>query len=98
MLVLSRKPGESLRVGEDVRITVVSTASGQVRIGIEAPENVTIYREEVYERIVQANVEAAKASASAVDAIAPPRTSKPSRGAGHPSRKPGPSGKSGDSG
>lgn len=89
MLVLSRKPGESLRVGENVRITVVSTASGQVRIGIEAPENVTIYREEVYQRIVQANVEAAQASASAVGSIAPPRTSKTSKGAGRPSQKPG---------
>jgi carbon storage regulator len=76
MLVLSRKPGESLRVGEDVRITVVSTASGQVRIGIEAPEDVTIYREEVYERIVQANLEAARASASAPRSVAPPKTSR----------------------
>jgi len=76
MLVLSRKPGESLRVGEDVRITVVSTASGQVRIGIEAPEDVAIYREEVYERIVQANLEAARASARAPESVAPPRTSR----------------------
>lgn len=77
MLVLSRKPGESLRVGEDIRITVVSTASGQVRIGIEAPEDVTIYREEVYARIVQANLEAAQASASASRSVAPPRTARP---------------------
>ena len=79
MLVLSRRPGESLRVGEDIRITVVSTASGQVRIGIEAPDHVTIYREEVYERIVEANREAAQASAAAIDSVAPPKVSKRGR-------------------
>ncbi|NNL68308.1 MAG: carbon storage regulator CsrA [Myxococcales bacterium] len=76
MLVLSRKSGEALRVGEDIRITVVSTASGQVRIGIEAPDEVTIYREEVYERIVQANVEAAKTSSEASHAVLPPKVQK----------------------
>jgi carbon storage regulator len=82
MLVLSRKPGESLRVGDDIRITVVSTASGQVRIGIEAPENVRIHREEVYERIVEANREAARASAEAPRTMLPPtmQKSRPSRG------------------
>lgn len=76
MLVLSRKPGESLRVGDDIRITVVSTAPGQVRIGISAPDDVVIHREEVYERIVQANVEAAKSSTEVPKNVLPPNKPK----------------------
>ncbi len=76
MLVLSRKTGESLRVGDDIVITVVATASGQVRIGIQAPSDVRIHREEVYERIVEANVEAARASAAAPRTVLPPKMQK----------------------
>ena len=47
MLVLSRKPGESVCIGDDVRVTVVSTGSNKVRIGIEAPEDVAVDRHEV---------------------------------------------------
>jgi carbon storage regulator len=82
MLVLSRKPGESLRIGDDVRITVVSIASGQVRIGIEAPERVTIHREEVYERIVEANLEAAKTSSEVPRDVLPPKVQKNRQGSG----------------
>ncbi len=82
MLVLSRKPGESLRVGSDVKITVVSTASGQVRIGIEAPADVEILREEVYERIVEANLEAAKSSGAVPRTVLPPNLQKNDRRGG----------------
>lgn len=64
MLVLTRREGESVRIGPDVRITVVTLASGQVRIGIEAPDSVFVHREEVWERLEQANREAARAAAS----------------------------------
>ncbi len=47
MLVLSRKTGQRLTIGENVRITVVQIAPGKVRIGIEAPKEVLILREEV---------------------------------------------------
>jgi carbon storage regulator len=47
MLVLSRKPGQSLRVGKGVRITLVKIDGNQVRIGIDAPEQVSIQREEI---------------------------------------------------
>ena len=47
MLVLSRKLGQSLSVGNGVRITVVKIDRNSVRIGIEAPEEVTVYREEI---------------------------------------------------
>ncbi len=82
MLVLSRKSGEALRVGDDIRITVVATASGQVRIGIEAPDEIAIYREEVYERIVEANVEAAKTSSEAPQTVLPPKIQRSRRSKG----------------
>lgn len=65
MLVLTRKSGESLRIGAGIRVTVVSTSGGQVRLGIEAPTRVPVFREEVYERIVEANREAARISLEA---------------------------------
>jgi len=65
VLVLTRREGESLRIGARVRVTVVSLANGQVRIGVEAPEDVPVHREEVFLRIEEANREAARAAASA---------------------------------
>ena len=62
MLVLTRRPGETIRIGPDIRVTVVSISSTQARIAIEAPDCVSIHREEVYERIAQANREAAQVS------------------------------------
>jgi len=58
MLVLARREGESLRIGPDVRITVVRLGSGQVKLSIEAPEELAVHREEVWERIAKANREA----------------------------------------
>ncbi len=59
MLVLTRRQGESVRIGPDVRVTVVASTGGQVRIAIDAPEDVAIFREEIFERVATANVEAA---------------------------------------
>jgi carbon storage regulator len=47
MLVLARKLGESIRIGDDVRITVIQIRSGRVRLGIEAPGHVRIHRSEI---------------------------------------------------
>jgi carbon storage regulator len=58
MLVLTRKPGEGILIGDDIKITVVEVKGGGIRIGIEAPENKKIYRQEVYDRICQENKEA----------------------------------------
>ena len=55
MLVLSRKAEESMFIGDDIKITVLDIRGGQVRIGITAPQEVKIHREEVYERINQEN-------------------------------------------
>ena len=51
MLVLSRKAEESMYIGDDIKITVLDIRGGQVRIGITAPQEVKIHREEVYQRI-----------------------------------------------
>lgn len=51
MLVLSRKVNQSIMVGDDVRVVVISVDRDQVKIGIEAPRNVTVHRSEVYEEI-----------------------------------------------
>ena len=51
MLVLTRRPGETIRIGQNIVITVLKLAPGQVRIGIEAPPDVVIHREEIFQRI-----------------------------------------------
>ncbi len=53
MLVLSRKINESIRVGHDVVVTVVEVRGDKVRLGIEAPKEVSVHREEIYQRIHQ---------------------------------------------
>ncbi|REJ10195.1 carbon storage regulator CsrA [Halobacillus trueperi] len=62
MLVLNRKEGESVRVGDDITITVVGVEGGQVKLGIEAPKSVGIHRQEVYVAIGKENAEAANVS------------------------------------
>lgn len=59
MLILTRKEGESLRLGDDIVVTVVGVKGGAVRIGVSAPREVAVHREEVYER-VQKETQAAK--------------------------------------
>lgn len=51
MLILSRRPHESLMVGDEVKLTVLSVKGRQVRIGIEAPRDLAVHREEIYLRI-----------------------------------------------
>ncbi|MGR9048801.1 carbon storage regulator CsrA [Halobacillus faecis] len=62
MLVLNRKKGETVRVGDDITITVVEVEGGQVKLGIEAPKSVGIHRQEVYVAIEKENAEAANVS------------------------------------
>lgn len=62
MLVLTRKSGEGIRIGDDVRIVVVEAREGQVKIGIEAPLSRTVHREEIYMRIKEENVRASRVS------------------------------------
>jgi carbon storage regulator len=51
MLLLTRKESESIVIGDDITVTVIRTVGGQVRIGIQAPRDVPVHREEVAERI-----------------------------------------------
>lgn len=51
MLILTRKMGESIHVGDSVIVTVLGVARGQVKLGIEAPRELAVHREEIYRRI-----------------------------------------------
>lgn len=62
MLVLTRKLGETIIVGSNIKVTVVEIQGRHVRLGIEAPTDISVHRGEVYERIVRENIEASKAS------------------------------------
>jgi carbon storage regulator len=53
MLVLSRRIGESLVIADDIRLTILGVSGGQVRVGIEAPKQISVHREEIYEKIQQ---------------------------------------------
>jgi carbon storage regulator len=59
MLVLSRKLGQRFQIGQDIRVTIVKIDRNSVRIGIEAPGDVTVYREEIVPAGSQAEIEAA---------------------------------------
>ncbi|MDY0250861.1 MAG: carbon storage regulator CsrA [Pseudomonas sp.] len=51
MLILTRNQGEIIHIGDDIRITVLGVNGGQVRLGIDAPLNIEVHREEIYQRI-----------------------------------------------
>jgi len=55
MLLLTRKLGENIRIGDDVKITIVEVKGNHVKLGIDAPPSVKVHREEVYERIQEEN-------------------------------------------
>ena len=58
MLILSRRPGESLHIGDNITITVFGVSGKQVKLGIVVPETLAVYREEVYQRVKEENTQA----------------------------------------
>ena len=57
MLILTRKVGENLLIGDNISITVLSVRGNQVKIGVDAPKDVSVHREEIYHRIKEAEDE-----------------------------------------
>ncbi|MFF1632403.1 carbon storage regulator [Leifsonia sp. NPDC058248] len=67
MLVLTRKPGERVLIGDDIVVTILDSRGDGIRIGIDAPRGVRIQRDEVIRAITEANQEATEAAATAED-------------------------------
>lgn len=65
MLVLTRRLNQSIKIGDDVEITVIEVRGDQVRLGVSAPRDVSVHRKEVYLQIQQENQAAAQSSAEA---------------------------------
>ena len=69
MLILSRKVDEKIKIGNDISIQIIGIAGDQVKIGVDAPKSVKVFRQEVYDDIQRQNREAALGS-TALDALA----------------------------
>ena len=69
MLILSRKVDEKIKIGNDISIQIIGIAGDQVKIGVDAPKSVKVFRQEVYDDIQRQNKEAALGS-TALDALA----------------------------
>ncbi|MGN7175972.1 carbon storage regulator CsrA [Cytobacillus sp. SAFR-174] len=67
MLVLTRKLKESIMIGDDIEVSVLSIEGDQVKIGINAPKNIDIHRKEIYLSIQQENSQAAQTGADAIN-------------------------------
>ena len=70
MLILTRRVGETVVIGDNVDVTVLSVKGNQVRLGVKAPREVAVHREEIYERICQEQSEATESPVRVVQAVA----------------------------
>ncbi|WHP19009.1 carbon storage regulator CsrA [Cellulomonas sp. ES6] len=87
MLVLSRRVGERLVIGDDIVVTVIEVRSDGVRLGIDAPRSVSVHRAEVLEAVTAANVAATDAGDDAVESLRgliPPTPEDPEQGPRRP--------------
>jgi len=69
MLILTRKSGEGINIGDDIKITVLEIKGRQVRVGIEAPPELMIHREEIYAKILEENRLAARLNSESFEKI-----------------------------
>ena len=60
MLILTRKPGESVAIGDEIQVTVVEIQGKQVKLGVKAPREIAVHRQEIYEKIQQENIRASQ--------------------------------------
>jgi carbon storage regulator len=85
MLILTRRPGERVVIGDEILVTVMGVSGHTVRLGIAAPEGVPIYREEIWLAVKEENRAAAAATVDALPA-SPPEPVAPEPGAAQPAR------------
>jgi len=78
MLILTRKSGEAITIGQDIKITVLAIQGKQVKIGISAPEKVEVYREEIFKKIQKENIRASMSLKADIQELA--RIIKASKG------------------
>jgi carbon storage regulator len=71
VLILTRKSGERITIGDHIRVTVLEIKGKQVRLGIEAPSDIMVHRQEVYEKIQRENRLAARAGARTIETLTP---------------------------
>jgi carbon storage regulator len=66
MLILTRRPGEKILLGDDVIVEVIEVSGSSVRIGIDAPRSIPVYREEIWRSVKEENAAAARTAAEAL--------------------------------
>ncbi|HOS96422.1 MAG TPA: carbon storage regulator CsrA [Deltaproteobacteria bacterium] len=78
MLILTRKVGESVAIGDDIQVSIVEIKGSQVKIGIRAPKEVSVHRQEIYLKIQEENLRAAQVSREALGSVEDLFLKKPS--------------------
>ncbi len=69
MLILARKEEQSIMIGDNIEVSILSIKGDHIKIGINAPSDVKVYRKEVFEEIQSANIEAAKTDANSIRSL-----------------------------
>ena len=77
MLIITRRPGEKIMLGDDVVIEVIEASGSSVRIGIDAPKSVPVYREEIWAAVKEENAAAASDVEAVPDEVPAPSESRP---------------------
>ncbi|WP_041774390.1 carbon storage regulator CsrA [Leptospirillum ferrooxidans] len=93
MLILTRKVGEGITIGDGIRIVVIEVKGGSVRLGVEAPTEMSVHRDEVFDRIMEENRKAATTTPDQMKLLNS-RYAKKQKGSGdNPPKSPGEGGK-----